>query len=365
MRGTYGFAVALLCAVAVRGAAAAALSSQHVGMNFDLERLAPNVYAFISNNTTHAWEDGNVTVVIGSEAIAVIDAPAGYLTRQHLAEIGRLSGKPVRYLINTHFHRDHVLGNYLYKRAYPAVQIVQQQITAVLADRRDPGMVDALKSTHAAEQLRELKRAAEEGTDSAGKILSGYELERAKRSYSEMGPVYQAAQEGRYVPADITFDSQMTLSLGDTQLQLLHLPGHTLGDTTVWLPKERILVTGDLVIAPVPYGGPDHYPEWIASLNRLLDFDAVAIVPGHGEVEFSKDYLVIERDLLQSLMDQAVNAVRRGDTIEDFKKSLDLSTFETKLVHGDPELKWGWDNYFVGKTNALAVRAYQTASGYP
>jgi hypothetical protein len=57
--------------------------------------------------------------------------------------------------------------------------------------------------------------------------------------------------------------------------------------------------------------------------------------------------------------------VSHGATLDEFKKSLDLSGFEAKLVHGDPELKWGWDNYFVGKTNALAGRAYQTASGYP
>jgi cyclase len=346
-------------------ATAAALAAKQIATNFEREQLAPNVYAFISNNTTHDWEDGNVTVIIGSEAIAVVDAPAGYLTRQHLAEIRRLSDKPVRYLINTHFHRDHMLGDYLYKDAFPNVQIVQQEVTAALSDRRDPTMVAALKGPVAAEQLQRLKNAAEQGKDADGKPLSGYDLDRARRSYAEIQPVYRAAQDGRYVSADVTFDRQMSLSLGDTRLQLLHMPGHTLGDTVVWLAKERILITGDLVIAPVPYGGPDHYPEWIASLNRLLTFNASAIVPGHGEVQFSNEYITLQRDLLQSLMDQAVTAVTRGSSLDDFKKSLDLSAFETKLVHGDPELQWGWDNYFVGRTNALAVRAYQTASGYP
>jgi cyclase len=366
MRSAASVATGLACLGLTLSAWAVPLSVQHVATNFDLVQLAPNVYAFVSNNTTHTWEDGNVTVVIGADAIAVVDAPAAYLTRAHLAQIRRLSPKPVRYLINTHFHRDHLLGDYLYKESYPAVQIVQQEITATLADRRDPAMVEALKGRHAAEQLQTLKDAAEQGRDSDGKVLSGYDLERAKRSYAEMVPVYQAAQDGRYVSADITFDSQMTLSLGGgTQLQLMHLPGHTLGDTAVWLPKERILAAGDLVIAPVPYGGPDHYPQWIASLNRLLTFDASAIVPGHGEVQFSNEYMMLQRDLLQSLMAQAVAAVSHGATLDEFKKSLDLSGFEAKLVHGDPELKWGWDNYFVGKTNALAGRAYQTASGYP
>src|ERR1700691_1074205 len=128
LRMNVGWRVAagIACLSVSLGAVAVALASKHVATNLDLEEFAPNVYAFISNNTTHAWEDRNVTVVIGDQAIAVIDAPAAYLTPQHLEQIRRFSRKPVRYLINTHFHRDHMLGDYLYKEAYPELQIVQQ-----------------------------------------------------------------------------------------------------------------------------------------------------------------------------------------------------------------------------------------------
>jgi glyoxylase-like metal-dependent hydrolase (beta-lactamase superfamily II) len=345
-------------------ATGAPITSQHIAPNFDLEQLAPNVYAFVSNNTTHDWEDGNATVVIGDDGVAVIDAPAAYLSKRHLAEIRKLTNKPIRYLINTHFHRDHLLGDYVYKDASASVLIVQQDYTAALADRRDPEAVDALKGDKGAALLQRLKDAAEKSVDAEGKPLSAYDLARAKRSYDEFVPVYRDAQAARYAPADITFGSTMTLKLGSTEVQLLHLAGHTLGDTVVWLPKERILVTGDLVVSPVPYGGPDHYEEWIASLDRLLEFDAVAIVPGHGEVQFSREYMVLERDMFQSLMDQAVSAVKHGASLEEFEKTLDLSSFEAKLVHGDPELQWGWDHYFFGKTNhALAIRAYRTVRG--
>jgi cyclase len=345
-------------------AAGAPLAIRQIAPNFTLEQLTPNIYAFVSNNTTHAWEDGNTTVIIGDDGVAVIDAPATYLSKRHLAEIRKLTHKPIRYVINTHFHRDHVLGDYVYKDASPSVLIVQQDVTAALADRRDPEAVDALKGKRGEALMQRLKDAAEKSVDPDGKPLSGYDLDRAKRSYEEFVPVYHDAQAARYVPADITFDSTMTLKLGSIELQLMHLPGHTLGDTVVWLPGEKILITGDLVIAPVPYGGPDHYEEWIASLSRLIAFDATAIVPGHGEVQFSRDYMVLERDLLQSLMDQAVSAAKHGDSLEVFERTLDLSSFEARLVHGDPELQWGWDNYFFGRTNhALAIRAYRTARG--
>ncbi len=129
------------------------------------------------------------------------------------------------------------------------------------------------------------------------------------------------------------------------------------------MAPPKILITGDLVIAPVPFGGPDNYPDWISSLDKLLALNATAIVPGHGDVEFTGDYMQLERDLFASLMEQAIAAANARQSLDDFKKSLDLAPFEAKIVHGDPELKWGWDNYFYGKTAALAARAYRIARG--
>jgi glyoxylase-like metal-dependent hydrolase (beta-lactamase superfamily II) len=225
--------------------------------------------------------------------------------------------------------------------------------------------VDALKGQAAADQLKQLQETARAGIGPDGKPLTGYDLERAKRTYAEQIPVFEAAPEARYVGADVTFAHSMTIRLGGTELKLQHMIGHTFGDTAVWLPKERILIAGDLVIAPVPYGGGSkHYDEWALSLDRLIAFDAAAIVPGHGEVEYSNAYMSLERDLFRSLMDQAVAAVSNRASLDDFKKSLDLRSFETTLVHGDPELQWGWDNYFVGKANGvLAAQAYGRAHG--
>jgi cyclase len=335
----------------------------HIDVDFELDQLAPNVYAFVSNNTTHDWEDGNTAVIIGDNAVAVVDAPSTYLSKRHLAQIRRLTNKPIRYLINTHFHRDHVMGNHVYKDAYPDVMVIQQEYTAMIADRRDPLAIADLKGKSGDDQLRTLKDAAEKGVDAKGNTLLGYDLQRAKRSYQEFLPIYREAKEARYVPANITFNTSMTISLGACEIHLMHLGGHTPGDTVLWIPKSNILVAGDLVIAPVPYGGYDQYIEWIASLDKLLSFKAFAIVPGHGPVEFDHDYILQERELFKALMEEAVAAVNQGRSLDEFKKTLDLSAFEAKFVHGDPELQWGWNNYFNNENGALAARAYRTAFG--
>jgi cyclase len=341
------------------------MRSQEIAPHFKLEQLAPNVYAFISNNTTHTWEDGNSTVVVGDTCAAVVDAPANYLTKLHIEEIRKITGKPVCYLVNTHSHRDHILGDYLYKDSFPHLAIIQQDYTAAISDRLNPAAVDALRSKASADQLAQMKEIAATGVGADGKPLDGYDLQRAQRNYAEMLPVIRIAAEARYVPADITYADSMTVKLGGgTELRLQHRVGHTFGDTVVWLPKERILIAGDLVIAPVPYGGGSkHYDEWADTLNRLIAFNALAVVPGHGEVEYDQAYMAMQRDLFQSLMEQAQQAVLDRKSLDDFKKSLDLKKFETAMVHGDPELQWAWDNYFIGKGNALAAQAYGRARG--
>jgi cyclase len=335
----------------------------HVDVDLEIDQLAPNVYAFVSNNTTHDWEDGNTTVIIGDDGVAVVDAPSTYLSKRHLAQIRKLTDKPIRYVINTHFHRDHVMGNHVYQDAFPGVIVIQQELTATIADRRDPLAIEDLKGKGGDDLLASLKDAAEKGVNAKGAPLLDYDLERARRSYREFLPVHSAAKTTRYVPANMTFTTSIKIDLGACAIQLIHLAGHTPGDTIVWIPKVKILVAGDLVIAPVPYGGYDQFIEWIASLDELLAFKSAAIVPGHGPVEFNQDYVAQERGLFEALMDQAVAAVKGGRSLEEFKKTLDLSAFEAKFVHGDPELKWGWDNYFVGKNGALAARAYRTAFG--
>src|SRR5580704_16453796 len=114
------------------------LMSQQLAPDFRLEQIAPNIYAFVSNNTTYSCEDGNTTVIITDEGVVVVDAPSTYLSEQHLAEIRKLTNKPVAYLINTHFHPDHDFGNHVYKDAFPGLHIVAQDYTKAAADRRSP-----------------------------------------------------------------------------------------------------------------------------------------------------------------------------------------------------------------------------------
>ncbi len=337
------------------------LMAQQIAHDFRLEEIAPNIYAFVSNNTTSSCEDGNTTVIITDAGVVVIDAPSTYLSEQHLAEIRKLTNKPVVYLINTHFHPDHDFGNHVYKDAFPGLHIIAQDYTKLAADRRNPYVLAHYQGPGGKAVLESLRKQAETGIDLAtGKPLQGYDLVHAKMDYAECLPHFAAAERTRLVSADMTYSESLTLTLGGAVIRLMHFEGHTLGDTVVYLPQRSILITGDLVIAPVPYGGDDATEKWIGSLETLMALHASIIVPGHGEVEFDNSYMQLEHDLLGSLMAQAYLAATHDDISGQFKKTLDLSAFKTKIVGNDPDRDWAWRNFFI---DLAADRAFDIARG--
>ena len=357
---TWLLTVGLTLAACTPALAAQLLMSRQIAPDFRLEQVAPNVYAFISNNTTHLVEDGNTTVILTEKGVVVVDAPTTYLSERHLAEIRKLTKKPVIYLINTHWHPDHLLGNHVYRDAFPDLHIVAQDYTKEISDRMGRYFVDRYRGAKGPKVIALLKRAAEQGLGYDGKPLQGWDIERAKRDYAEFLPMYAASARTVYVGADKTYTDSLTLDLGDTTVELMHFVGHTRGDTVVYLPKENILITGDLDIAPVPYGIDDLTDSYIASLDKLMAMHAGVIIPGHGETQFDNSWLQLEHDLLQSLITQADRAAGDGATVDQFKKTVDLSDFEKKIVGDDPDKKWAWDNYFY---DSAVTRAFDIARG--
>lgn len=346
----------------VGAAATAPLSVRQLAPDFKVVQVSKDVYAFVSGNTTHLVQDGNTTVIVTSEGVVVVDAPSTYLSRRHLAEIRRITKQPVRYLINTHWHADHVFGNHVYKAAFPGVKIVANNYTARISDTRNPAILaNFYKGKRAKDMLRDLKTQAEKGVDEEGRPLTNtYDRERAQRSYQEFVPAYEAELQGKYAAPDLTFDGEMVIKLGGKKIVVKTMVGHSKSDTIVYLPDERLVVTGDLLIAPVPYGINPFFDDWMETLDQLIAMPVDAYVPGHGDVEYSRTYLHLLRNLLASLMKQAEEAARRGMTLEEFKRALDLKEFEAKLVGKDPELKWGWDNYFM---DGAPERAFAISKG--
>jgi glyoxylase-like metal-dependent hydrolase (beta-lactamase superfamily II) len=198
----------------------------------------------------HAWAytaegDPNTGIVIGDDAVLVADTQATpAMAADVIRRIREVTDKPIRYVVLTHYHAVRVLG----AAAYGADQIIASDDTLGLIRERG-----------------EQDKASEIGR-----------FPRLFRNVESVPP-------GLTWPT-ITFQGKLTLWLGKLEVQLLQLGrGHTKGDTVVWLPGERALLSGDLVeFGATPYCGDAYYSDWPATLDNVAALKPLALVPGRG-----------------------------------------------------------------------------------
>mgnify|MGYP001355645129 CR=1 FL=1 len=202
-------------------------------------RLAENAYAYTAEG------DPNTGVDSGDDAVMVIDPQATPVMAQDvIGRIREVTDKPIRYVVLSHYHAVRVLG----ASAYGAQHVIASEATREMIVER--GQQDYLS-----------------------------EVQRFPRLFRSVESV-----PGLTWPT-ITFNDRMTLWLGSTEVQIIHAGrGHTRGDTIVWLPKERVLFSGDLVeYGATPYCGDAHLQDWPQTLQKLRDLKPLALVPGRGD----------------------------------------------------------------------------------
>lgn len=281
---------------------------------------------------------GNTTVVIGSRDVLVVDS--GYLpssARADIAQIRRWTKKPVRYLVNTHWHPDHVRGNAAYAAAFPGLAIIAHETTPELERGFDEPNLARYRS-----RVETLRRELSTGRAPDGKPLSDTDRTEAEADLARRLPVLREFQDYQPVYPSVIFADAMTLDLGGRTVQLRHPGrGHTVGDVIAWLPRERVLIAGDLVTYPVPYffaGWP--YDE-IDTLERLAALNARVIVPGHGQVLHDRRYLDQTLELLRSVRAQVVAEVRKRGSLsaklEDVRRAIDFGAAERRFAGSDSE----------------------------
>ncbi len=310
-----------------------------------VRELAPGVYTIRHPDPTDDFPDGNTTVVIGEREVLVVDTC--YLPSSADADIAlirRWTDKPVRWVLNTHWHNDHVGGNQRYLLAWPGAEVVAHEETRRMVGSRVASYVRRFVAPDSRDGRRRdtLRRTAETGVDekgapvdAAGRAAAAASLARFERAASEFRSIVVAAPT-------VTFESGgLRIDLGGRVVELKHLGrGNTGGDVVAWLPAERILVTGDLVDHPVPYAFAGYPTEWIATLDRLAALDPLLVVPGHGEPLRGKGYIERVAALLRNLRQQINDLLEKnggGFALEDVQKAIDLNAVRDAFAGDDAD----------------------------
>ena len=177
--------------------------------------------------------------------------------------------------------------------------------------------------------------------------------EEEKTQLKSVIPQRLAVQEElkklKFQSATLTFDHDFTVDIGNRLVQVKFLGrGNTAGDSTVYLPKEKIVVAGDLVAYPIPNTFDGYPSEWTQTLQNLAQLDADAIVPGHGPVLHDKTYVFLLRDLMKSAVDQLNAKLSQTfpamfQSLDGVKGAVDLSPFRERFAGKDKDLAAAFD----------------------
>jgi cyclase len=223
----------------------------------------------------------NPSFVVTSDGVVVIDTPQLPTKAVGMRQLAEGHG-PIRYLINTEHHVDHIFGNYYFKGDFPVIahKGVDDNFMVVSPDL-DP-------FAYAAEAI---PTDDPEGAD--------------------IFPEREVYEQDMNRP-EIVFTGDVELRVGDHTFQLIHTPGHTPGQLAVYVPQEKVVFTGDTIFSECQtWLMTSDVDEWLDALEQIRELDIDYICPGHGPVQ-TKDYLDVQRANLLDWVTYVADAVAKG-----------------------------------------------------
>ena len=330
-------AVSVFLIVADAGLAQAPVAVQKV-------QLADGVYQFITAPDGYV-PNGNSVVIVNENDVLVFDTFSRPSTaRTVLAEIRKITNKPVRYVVNSHHHPDHWSGNEVYAEAFPDLEIIateqSRQFMLNIANAWPAVFQKKLRKDQAS-----LDEEISSGKDAQGGALTAEERRQDEDDVRlERDFTTEALGVKRTYPT-LTYTDALTLRHGGREFRFISMVGDADGTTVLYLPKEKILLTGDLLSYPIPYFSLN-IGEEAKNLKMLEQFDAEVIIPGHGPAWHDKDFMHLETQLFDAIGSQVAKAEQSGAvTVEEIQKAVDVEYLRTKFTHDDKDLNGKFERY--------------------
>lgn len=249
------------------------------------QQLAPGVYYYFGDEKRQM--SANCVWIVFKDYVLAIDANYPWGAKEILSEIKKTTNKPVRFVFNTHYHHDHTFGNAMFTDA--GAVVVSTKATA-----------------------QEMHTLGQYEWDH-GSSYSGRNMKPYRREYPSL-----------------TFDSSIAFDDGEHRVELIKMgPAHTWGDGVAYLPKEKILVTGDLFVNGNPWGNNvadahADYDRWPTVLDTLASWNVKVVIPGHG-VPATTEQLHNQRAYLQDMLQQVRAGIAAGKSREQVIRETDLT----------------------------------------
>jgi glyoxylase-like metal-dependent hydrolase (beta-lactamase superfamily II) len=289
----------------------------HNGNAFRFNKVAEGVYHALGTGSLTVV--GNSSVIVNDRDVVIVDdhvSPAAAWVL--LDEIKTLTNKPIRTVVNTHFHYDHAHGNQIFD---PTVEIIGHEYTReMLMGGKSLAMplfknyVEGLPGS-----LANLRQRLAAETDTAAKTRLQTQLQVAENNAASQAQL-------RTVPPNVTLRTNLTLFRGDREIQIRHLGrAHTAGDVVVFLPGEKIVMTGDMLTSTLSNMSDAYVNEWADTLEELKRLDFTTVMPGHGDAFTDRKKIDAFQAYLRDVWTEVSRLKQQGVPAAEAAKRADLT----------------------------------------
>lgn len=308
------------------------------GRDIRMTKIADGIYQFMTVRDSYVRQLNSIAVVNDSDVLVFDTNTRPSTARLILAAIRGITDKPVRYVVNSHGHPDHWSGNMVYVDAFPHVDVIATaQMRAIM--QRMVGIWVPRFTTELAARREALAAERKSGLRADSSALTPEQLRQDTLDLQDYATFTDESAKLRRVFPTITYTDTMSFFHGGREFRFMSMTGDQEGTTVLWLPRERVLLTGDAISYPMPYVSNKPRAQ-LASLHALRDLGPAVIVPGHGPAFHDFAFLDLEMALIQSVLDGVAKARAGGArSLEELQKAVTAEEVRERLTHGDSDLE--------------------------
>ncbi len=286
------------------------------------EKVTDGIYYATASGTMNVGANSPI-ILTDTEAIVIDSEITPAAARALVADMKAITSLPVRYVIDSHYHYDHAHGNQVFMADAQVIgheNTRKRLLTNVLEQYTFLSSVEPVPA-----RIASLRQRIADEKDPQAKVT-------LERQLASNAAYLEQVKETKVTPPNVTFDRKMTLYRGGREIQLLYLGrGHTDTDVVVYLPKERIVCSGDLMESIISYMGDAYAEEWIATLDRLKTLDFDTVMPGHGVVFKGKAKIDAFQAYLRDVLQQTSALRKQGLSADAAAAKIDVTKYRTEF----------------------------------
>ena len=313
---------------------------------FDFKQVGDGVYAAIARPAFRT--NCNSAIVILDDSVLVVDTQSKpSAAKAVIAEIKWLTDKPVKYLVLTHFHNDHTQGVEAYVQTWPRVQIIATPATRDSIEQRTKARLER-EAVTLPKQIEKLKSDLAQADD-AVKVPIQKQLTEAEAYLAESKQIHLVAP-------NLLVDDHLELHRGSETVKMFSFhQAHTDGDLVVYLPTQKVLISGDIIHGIQPITKDGSLVEWIAAIDQLEKLDFQTVIGGHGDVLHDRTHFDLWKLYFNDLLHETAQSLASGESLDAARKRL-APVFLQK--YGDQ-----FPKRFSDSVKDDIDKAYRTVSG--